>query len=158
MPYAVRKAPASNDPRSWAFLWMGWQYGQVPPYKWRLSTTGALAPFEALNAGIVLPVATYSDHEYLATGTLSGSLNPTYALEIFTADEPQPFPSDWTVRFTFTAVADGINEQAGELKQLWPVAIAQRSIDDVLPVPSGTRYIPNPLIITPVRWDTPESA
>jgi len=53
MPFAVSQSGYSPDPRPPSFAIEGFDYGQLPPWRWHMQTSNAIFPYEALNAGIV---------------------------------------------------------------------------------------------------------
>ena len=76
MPFAVSQWPNSPDPRTNTFNQTGWNFGQVPPFTWILSTTGATGLLAIFNSGIPLrnTFANETVGTYQEIGVLPGGL------------------------------------------------------------------------------------
>lgn len=155
MPFGVRRFPGSRDPRGALFCTEGFAWGGVPAIVYRLSTTGALAPFDVLNgAGVVLALSldTPGWHEWInpdfAGVHLSGGLIIQGAY--LGLDAGPTYSVAWQVAFT----APGEDAYFGYVRGLYPDAIDGWPTIPMVQTGIGTNKIPNDLLVTPCKWDT----
>lgn len=150
MSFRVSKWPYSPDPRPPDYAITGFDFGEVPPWRWVAKTTGALPPYEALNDGV-----TWENDVFDATFALYLPVNPIAGvtdplLGHFGTQEPvDGHTVEWLLSF-FTTGADAAT--IGELDELYPVAIAERSFT-MVNVNAPPPYFPNPLVLTPHLWN-----
>ena len=91
MPLTVRAWPDSTDPRGGLFSVIGYAWGQVPPNQWLLTTTGALAPYEVFNDGVLVTAIDFGEqttqHTNIAATTIllkDGTIEPIGPPPLFT--------------------------------------------------------------------------
>lgn len=151
MPFGVSQWGYSPDPREPDYAPSGFDFGQLPPWRWMMKTTDALSPYEILNTGLVweadshtvsgarfLPIIATPQFEFPDL-SFSGSLLPSGGITI-----------EWFCSFFNTGHPSGT---FGFLNELYPKAIKTRSftmLNTGVPPPS---LIPNPLVITPRKWN-----
>lgn len=153
MPFAVSQWPYSPDPRTAQFDQTGWDFGQVPPWSWIISTTAATGPFDIFNSGVVVkPFAA------LATETLFRQVDVlpediTVRLSSQGFIVPFGMPPGITKTLKITIAQPEFTEAEGQIDLTFPTAIAVQGpiVMTVLPPPIGT--IPNPMVLTPAKWD-----
>lgn len=150
MPFEVTQWGYSPDPRKPTYAIEGFDFGQLPPWRWKMTTTGAIFPYEALNAGVVWE---RSDH-----GIDFASFAPLVPIPDVTdpllgwggTQEPiGGFTINWFCQFFITGADPATSGFFGEL---YPVAIKARAftmVNEGGPPP----FIPNPLVITPLKWN-----
>lgn len=154
MPFAVSQWPNSPDPRLADFAIDGWDFGQVPPFTWILSTTGATGVFAPLNDGIAAFNVTVSPGFSTYRPPPGPPLSVQYNLQIEGKQFVDPVPFDHTIRIDLIVSAPPvIFAYIGQLRLLYPTAIAVWGpMTMVLDTPApGT--IPNPVFATPAKWD-----
>jgi len=153
MPFAVRQWPVRPDPRSAAFAIDGWDFGQVPPFSWLLSTTGATGIWSFLNDGIVLRNTFASPSFSAYVPVIPPPFFIVTTLNINGFQTPQVGPPVHTIHFSFGLFVETSHAFQCDLRLLFPTAIqVQGPITAVFVGPSdGT--IPNPLFLTPRIWD-----
>src|ERR1044072_4128857 len=116
MGYGVRKFPSSTDPREIYFCVVGYANGAVPPYLYKLSSAGALAPFDILHSGVVLPIVGNGQDHYEAFGNPTWSGDPSFSLVINGYHELQTTPVDHTIWISFACTAPGGKNQTREVE------------------------------------------
>lgn len=149
MPFRVSQWGYSPDPRTPAFGLIGFNFGQLPPWRWAMKTSAALFPFEALNDGVIWQAFSVAADEvfYAAVGgipdvtdevlTFRGTLEPSFGN---------------TMRFFCSFFDTGADpEQQGQLLELYPDALKTRSF--IMSGAAMPALIPNPLVITPHKWN-----
>jgi hypothetical protein len=151
MPFAVSQWPYSPDPRTAEYALTGFDFGQIPPWRWFMQTTDALDPYGILNTGLVWERTAHT----IASATFApivptpGITDPV--LTFFGTLLPS---GGVTMEFFCSFFITGADPAtAGFINALYPLAIAERSftmVNQTLPPPS---FIPNPLVITPRLWD-----
>jgi len=154
MPFAVSQWPYSPDPRTPAFNILGWDFGQVPPFSWIMSTTGATGFFSVFNDGVtlrnsfVLPnVGTYDPVDPLGNDL-------TLIMNIIGSNTPTPVPPIFTIDIQIDVFQITATVLSGRLLLLFPLAIAvQPPMTMIVAAPPGNDF-PNPAILTPAKWDT----
>ncbi len=153
MPFAVRQWPVAPDPRSPLFSFAGWNWGQVLPIQWILSSVGALSPWTWLNDGIVLAITADDGLDTRWTGFSPPVDNVTVTLDKFGTEAPAgapPFTIEWKI--LMVRVPPLLDVFGGE-KLLFPDAI--RTFGPWAAFDSGgpVTEIPNGLDITPAKWN-----
>lgn len=158
MTRAIRKSPSSRDPRTWLWLHDGFAPGAVPPYKWKIQSSGITNYFQRLNGGLVLPLksetgvsAAYEIWDFYPAG-------PTWRLFIAGYEPPMPGPTLVSTRFEVLIQFAGHTDPAsGVIEQLYPVANSIRTVAMLKPDLSPHPDFPDVVTITPVPWWTPDS-
>lgn len=153
MPFAVSQWPHSPDPRLLDFAITGYDFGQVPPWRWLMTTSGAIFPYESLNDGIIWQAASHSINncEYNVID-LSPDLSDD-RLAFFGSRFPIGGAPGSTIRIFctfFQTAADPATN--GSLFLTYPKAIGTRSFvmsNDV----GGEPFLPNPVLLTPRKWN-----
>ena len=150
MAFGVSQWGYSPDPRGPDYALTGFDFGQLPPWRWMMTTTGALAPYEILNTGLVW--------QRNANDVKSASFVPIVPTpgitDAFLSLRGTALPSggitmEWFCSF-FTTGHPSATE--GFINELYPLALKTRSftmLNTGLPPP----LIPNPLVITPRKWN-----
>jgi len=153
MPFAVRKWPSPCDPRTACFCLEGYAFGSVPPFQYRVSTTGALAPYDPLNgSGLLFPHVQFFPLGGCRFEILQAPLQLQIDITPLSLPPYDPPPADtlrWFLRFlsAFPVLA-----QQGEQRARLPQGVSQPP--DVMTLPSGgPNRIPNPVVLLPVPWD-----
>lgn len=153
MPFAVSQWPYSPDPRGPAYIVQGWDFGQLPSWKWDLGTTGATGDLAVFNAGVRF-------HNVSNTPQF-GDFDPDVVLEhdlevlfeIQTNQIPQGSPPPWTVRILIQ-ISRGVTPLYSVLfPQLFPTAIQVQGPFAMTEIDTSSGTIPNPMTITPAKWD-----
>ncbi len=150
MPFAVTQWGYSPDPRPPDYALTGFDFGQLPPWRWTMKTTGALDPYGALNTGVTWQRTsnTVSFASFLPVVPIPDVTDPFLNF----SGTPAPvggFTVEWFIGF-FTTGADPATE--GTLTELWPLAIKTRAFT-MTNVNGGDPFFPNPLVITPHKWN-----
>ena len=153
MPFAVSQWPYSPDPRGSAFDILGWNFGQVPPFKWILSTTDATGIMAIYNTGILvdvvfeIPGVTQWAHPVELPGFMRVSMT------FLGFDTPQGAPPGTTKQMQISITESSVPTWNGNLDLLFPTAIAVQSPFAMTQLnPSGGDF-PNPMAITPAKWN-----
>ena len=146
MPLTVTAWPTFLETRGPSFSLVGYAFGQVPPPKYIAKTTGALAPYESLNAGVLL-VATSFGPNNITYQDVQG----TYILSKAGFQVLQTVPQDHSVFWVFTADETPGDPQSGNLFEVFPAAIANRVIT-TSPLPSKPDLIPNDVTFAPANF------
>jgi hypothetical protein len=153
MPYAVSQWPYWPDPRQADWNFLGWDFGQVPPWKWRIDTSGATGIYAQFNDGVLmeptgfLPEDTRWDNQHVLIGAI------TVILSIKGADPPVGIPPGITKSIGILMHIGPVRVYGGGLELLWPTAIAVQSPIPMVPVAPSAGTIPNPMSLTPVKWN-----
>lgn len=157
MAFGVRKFPDSLDPRGTAFCVEGFAWGAVPAYRYTLSTTGALAPFDLLNAGVTIDFVggVFGFHEWILFSAEPGT--PTYTLAIEGHEVQIVGPPDWSIDWQIILQAPLVVDHIGDVHALFPDAITGWPTVAVAPVLPVANLVPNPIVITPRPYDWPLS-
>jgi len=153
MPFSVSQWPNSPDPRKPDFAIHGWNFGQVPPFSWNLSTTGATGIYGVFNGGVLLRNLFASPSSSSYAPNIPPPDNIQVNFDIFGFQTPQPGPPVHTIDIFFEIVVFTLLSYTGSFRALFPVAIAIQE-----PIPLVTHFpvsgsIPNPMLITPLKWD-----
>ena len=153
MPYAVSQWPYSPDPRAPDFALYGWDVGQVPPFRWTIKTTNALAPFEIFNTGVVVEATTIAPDDTTWTNVDSLPAGVTCFVRIKGTQEPVSGPPDFTILLEIE-LADNVGPaDDGFASMEYPTAIAVHTVPTV-GLPSGPDIrLPDPVTITPRKWN-----
>lgn len=153
MPYAVSQWPYSPDPRPNAFGITGFDFGQVPPWRWLMQTTGALAPYDPLNTGMVWENAfhTVDSLQYEPVVPLIGV--DDQVLEFYGQQEPSGGGAGTTMFMQIRFELTGPLQQSGSRLLLYPKALQVNGPFNMLNQGLPSVLMPNPLTITPVRYD-----
>lgn len=152
MPFEVSQWPYKPDPRKPDFNLVGWNFGQVPPWKWVISTTAATGIYSAFNAGVIYqatPPLLPQDQLFTPIVGLGNDLIGT--LSIKGTIEPQGSPSH-TISIGIGFDVLGLPVYGGGVLLTYPTAIQVHSgFAMAVDFPSdGT--IPNDMKITPAIW------
>jgi len=147
MPLTVTGWPDHPDSRSSHFALTGFAFGQVPPWKFLVKTTGASPAFDFLNQGALV--------------TSQGNTSPdaTYDFDVpfsfflkegFDTEQGDP-PA--TVIYTLHIEVPGFAIHEGKLRLVFPDAIQTLIFPDVDPITPGSDQIPNPVVCSPRAFD-----
>jgi hypothetical protein len=123
----------------------------VPPWRWIVSTEGALFPFQPLNLGVSVAnvahfptIGTYESVESYPDGM-------TIMLQINGSQEPSGPAPGVTIGISIVADSDSIPDELGQIALLYPTAIAVHGPIAMFGVGPSV-LIPNPVFITPELW------
>jgi hypothetical protein len=154
MAYAVSQWPYSPDPRQPDFDLIGYAFGQVPPWGWRLSTTNATGIAEPFNgAGVICKPFTVLPQQVSFSNV--DSLPDDVSVTMNHSGFPEPVPPGPNTQFHSFIVWQGVLPQfSASFGLLWPTAILARSFPVATKVGIATGTMPDPLLATPVKWDT----
>ncbi len=154
MAFGVSKWPLPCDPRDACFCLAGYAGGAVPPFQYRCSSVGALAPFlDLIPPGILVPFIFKGTSNECNFRIVAG--DNAYQLLIFPFGGGPPFPPppQTTIEWLFDAQNSTTFEvQSGGTSERLPPPIAL--VPPITTVPlSGPNLLPNPVICTPAAWD-----
>ena len=154
MPFGVTQWPKNPDPREPDFSVDGWDVGQLPPFVWILSTTGATGVFAPLNLGITC-YANVIGPAFTDWRDLPGPpLSPQYIVQIQGFQTVQPAPTPHTIRIDVIVHAPPVvSAFTGILRSLYPTAIAVQGPITMVAGPPSPGTIPNPVNMTPAKWN-----
>ncbi len=153
MPFGVTQWGYSPDPRPPSFCTQGWNFGQIPPWRWFMKTTGAESPYEALNTGVL-----WTLNESIGFGLGFAYYKPVVPIPGVDDPDLHVFTTDfagfgqtvaWFCSFFLPPHPD---EAVGTIAEFFPIAIAERSFAMVTGG-TGGGLIPNPLVISPRKWN-----
>jgi hypothetical protein len=158
MAYGDRKCADSADPRDFHWLPYAWQDGAMCPYKWFIKTTGVTAYFQRLNDGLVLPVYGVGLEQVEWKLFDFYPIGPSWSLRITAYKDIRPGPPVHNIVFNFGVFLNlpDIIVASGSVLELSTYAIAERSVTMMYGA-EPSEWFPNPVTITPVPWNTPDS-
>lgn len=142
-PLTVRAWPDSTDPRGGLFSVVGYDYGQVPPNQFLLTTTGATGAYVIFNDGVLVTAVDFGD---TATQYTSAAMNAILLKD--GSEEPIGPPPLFTVSMQLNVQIIGEALYIGTTKDEFPTAIRTWSID-MVKQGAGDSDIPNPILMTP---------
>lgn len=153
MPFGVSQWPYDPDPRLPDFDLFGFDFGQVPPWAWILSTTNATGLAAVFNGGVVIKptIILPGQVTFANVDTLPDLVTCTVKHSGFL--EPVGPPPDKTLFMTPIIRQDGNPEFSGVLGQLYPVAIKVHTPIPMTKVGIGIGTMPDPMKLTPAVWD-----
>lgn len=150
MPFAVTQAGYSPDPRQPDFAIEGFNFGQLPPWRFLMETTDAIFPYESLNDGVVWERSAHGIDfcSYQPLAPIPDVTDPQLGFS-GTQEPSGGFTINWFCLFFMTGAGPATT---GFLDELYPLAIKTRSftMENVAGPPP---FIPNPLVITPRKWN-----
>ena len=155
MSFGVRQWPDSPDPRGSLFSYAGWNWGQVAPWAFIVSSIGATGIYAYLNAGVAIN-AKFDDG--FNTTWSHGGAPPDFPLtQIFKVGTEAPVgPAFDSISLTVLINPTATDPMAiGQLDLSFPNAITAYA---GIPMSDGggpVAAIPNGVTITPARWDVP---
>lgn len=155
MAFGVSQWPYTPDPRLSDFAIIGWGEGQVPPWAWIISTTGATGIYEPYNSGVAVrnTIRTPTLGEFFQDSDLPGNVNVRWTTTgtQAVAPGPPPFTMDMLLKIQVLTVTVWV----AQIRALYPTAIAVQGPFVKLAggTPGGT--IPNDMFCTPAPWDIP---
>jgi len=153
MPFAVRQWPVAPDPRGPLFAFEGWDFGQVPPWKWVVSSFDATNLWAFLNDGFVLP-STFDDG---VTSTWFANVPDPGPTGVVLTKFGQPAPTGSpprTIQLTLSVLRPGpVLIGQGILLHVFPKAIQVFGPVEMLLAGLPIDDVPNPVTITPAKWD-----
>lgn len=152
MAWGVTKWGYSPDPRPPDFASTGFAFGALPPYRWTMLTSGALAPYLALNLGVTWTRASDSINSavYLPVVPIPDVTDPI--LNFAGTNAPVGgFTIEWFLEFFGSGDPSATR---GTITELYPDAIEERSFA-MVNLFGGPPFFPNPLVITPHKWNAP---
>lgn len=147
MPLTVTAWPYTPDPRGTHFSIEGYAFGMVPPWKFLVSTTEALPPYDDLNSGVLfrtvesIPGRT----EYLAEDDVY-KISKTGTIE---PDEVFGITVQWDLLFD----RPGQFRYGGVFRELFPPGIQIVGPIQMSSQPVGGTHIPNHVEMLPRKWN-----
>lgn len=153
MPFAVSQWPNGPDPRQADYNILGWNFGQVPPWQWIVSTTDATGLLAVFNDG-VLCVNVFNSPSigiFVVVDALPGGLALIFS--ITGTQEPAGGPPTFTIHANLQFFKDTGLLYTADLKPTYPVAIQVQSGFVMVEFSTAFGTFPNPVIITPAVWD-----
>ncbi len=154
MAFQVTKWPYSPDPRFSNFNFPGWDFGQVPPWKWIVSTTGATGPEAIYNDGVLLEPADLTPASTRWDAVASLLFDQDTALKILGTELPTGPGPGITKTFELTLFENMLENWQGIITRLYPTAIQVHGGFNMVKTGTPVGTIPNPMFITPVIWNT----
>lgn len=153
MAFAVRQWPTAPDPRSSLFSFAGWDFSQVAPWQWIVSTTGASGAWAFLNDGFVVPATSDDGFDTQWSGTVPDSGGTTVVLSKFGREVPVAMPP-FTLEWLWTIDVPSTGQQGrAHAFILFPAAIVVFGPLAMLDTGVPILDLPNPVKITPAKWD-----
>lgn len=153
MAYGVTQWPKEPDPREPDFGIDGYSPGQLPPYQWWLETTGATGQYAWLNDGIKCTNHSWSAN-FLSYRPLPGQ---PFAVQVFVRisgwQVSQIGPPPYSIEYEILISRPPLLRFRGILRLDFPDAIEQRTGIVMVVVNPDTGTIPNPMTITPMKWN-----
>lgn len=153
MPFGVTQWGYSPDPRPPDFCPIGFNFGQIPPFQWVSKTTGADAPFTALNSDFLWKsvLSSANSCQWRPVVLLPGLFHQDIRVDgtELPAGGPPTFTSDWHVEF---GPFFGPRISEGFLRETYLDAIGVRSFT-MSGSGTGGPLFPNPLVFTPAKWN-----
>lgn len=125
----------------------------MPPFKYRLNSSGALAPFQGLNApGIEVPFTVTTPNQLCVFDNFVDGVRWTLRIEVLNAPLFTD-PAIPTIRWAFIIFEFPFGEKyQGSEGARFPDPVGKPPDVSVAPPFEPTR-IPNPIEITPLAWD-----
>jgi len=153
MPFAVSQWPYSPDPRLSTFNHTGWNFGQVPPWKWIIKTTGATGDVSIFNAGVLVEPTSQTPDDTVFVNVAHLPHGLTVELNSNGTQEPVGPPPGFTKALRIQIRQHLSLIWGGSLDQLYPIAIAVQSPFPMTLLGMNNGTIPNPMTTTPAKWD-----
>jgi len=153
MAYGVSQWPYSPDPRGPDFAIKGWDFGQVPPYRWTVKTTDALYPYDIFNQGVRIEPWYDSPSLSLYRPVDTLPLGITCEMSIFGSQIPIGGGAGTTIQIFLVIGAAGVDPVNGVIRMLWPTAIKKHGPIDMTSMGLPSEEFPNPATITPRKWN-----
>lgn len=147
MPFTVTAWPYNPDPRPPGFSLFGFAFGQVPPWRWILKTTGATGPYVELNSGVLIQNSSFNE-----VSAKWDSADAAYALTKAGDQIDLPGFPGFTVHWELFIAPPASLGYVGLLDESYPDAIHVFSIS-VDPIAGPPGEIPNPVTVTPRAWN-----
>ena len=149
MAFGVRAWPVQPDPRTVAFDLIGYDFGQVPPWAWRLSTTNATGIAEVFNgAGVIVKPFTILPQQVSWSNV--DPLPDDVSITVNHSGFPAPVAPGPNTQFHSFIVWQGILPQfSASFGLLWPKAIVQRDFPIATKVGLAVGTMPDPLTAKP---------
>lgn len=153
MPFGVSQWPYSPDPRQPDFDLIGWNFGQVPPWKWTVKTQDATGLAEIFNGGVLVEPAQVLPGQvvFIAVDALPDDVTIEVKHSGFL--EPVGPPPVGTMFITIVIRQDGSPEFTGVLTQTYPEAIVVQTPIIMAKVGIGVGTMPEPCETIPEIWD-----
>lgn len=132
---------------------MGFDYGQLPPWRWTITTTNALDPFTPFNSGVRVEADTVAidDTTWTNVDTLPDGV--TCFVRIRGWQELQSGPPPFSILLEIELADNTGPADDGFASFAFPTAIAVHTVP-LLGLPSGgDPRVPDPFKITPRKWD-----
>lgn len=126
---------------------MGYDFGQVPPFKYLISTSGALPPFDDLNTGVVITLDSVADNNLLKYV----DEDEAYVLNKSGTQDPDEV-FNTTIDYVGVFQRSGTELHAGQLRLLYPPAIMAFQILITATFPPNN-LLPNPVAFLPRKWN-----
>lgn len=153
MPFLVRCWPGNCDPRDSCFCIQGFESGCVPPFQYRATTTGALAPFTVLNgSGLLVSSSTTGERTCIWSASTGGVAYSFSKTEI--GNPPYPPAPAITMGWFLAGLQGSPPFNRFEARQTGRLPQALATILTNTPVSFPTNFlVPNPVLLTPAPWD-----
>lgn len=153
MAFAVSQWPYTPDPRTAQFDNLGWDFGQVPPWQWVLSTTGATGVYAPFNAGVMLEPFAVLAIETVWRQVIALPDNMSVRLSSLSTLPPAGGPPLVSKTLNIKIQEFGFTKAEGTITALFPTVLAVQTPFNmgVSQPPVGT--IPNPMKLTPAKWN-----
>ncbi len=153
MPFGVTQWALSPDPRPVDFNFPGWDFGQMPPWRWLLSTTNATGIWAIFNAGVVVEFSFGfpNDSGFVEVDTLPDDI--TVILKILGHQTPIGPPPGITKSIGIILLVLGVDKWSGGKEWLYPTAIEERTGIVLAEDSPSAGDIPDPFKMTPRKWN-----
>lgn len=154
MPFSVTQWPKEPDPRAPAYIVNGWNVGQLSPWKWVVSTTGATGALSIFNAGILchntFNSASFGNFE--TDDTLPGSLALVFT--IAGTELPAGGPPTFTIAVNMQFFFITTLLYTAVLRVTYPTALQVQTGFTMVEFDTGHGTFINPVLITPAKWNS----
>lgn len=154
MPFAVTQFALSPDPRPVNYITFGWDFGQMSPWKWILSTTGATGTLDVFNAGVKCHnvFASPGTGIFVVDDVLPDDL--ALIFNISTTQIPAGGPPTFTVGIDLQFFWLTTLLYNAQLRQTYPTAIQVQAPITTTEFDTSRGTFPNPLQIEPAKWNS----
>ncbi len=156
MPFAVTQWANEPDPRKPDFNLFGWDHGQLPPFRWLMTTTNATGIWAIFNDGVLVEATNElpEDTVFENVDTLSDSI--TVLMSSKGTQLPVGPGAGITKSIGIILREGGVDRWSGGNEKLYPTAIAVWSGIVLAEDSPSDGDVPDPMTITPVKWNATE--
>ncbi len=153
MPFEVTQWGYSPDPRPPDYALLGYDFGQLPPWRWLMKTTDADFPYMALNDGVLWESSSFLPNfgAWLPLVPIPDVLEPLLFNNGTQEIVALPTPNTITFNCSFFNFFSPFRS-SGVIRLVYPDALRVWSFT-MSGSGTGGPFFPNPLTITPHKWN-----